>query len=474
MNQATIYRRLLLPAMILLLLPPLSCLIFRQSAQRYAYAQAEKELQSLQDRIGGIMALTFPDGDEIAEDDPVRAFLGKAGPVASQTGGNARLLILAGQMQVIYPRDAELLEAVAPLAKEFTRAIEEGISFGNTTLQTEGGETYLLNVTEAPVSSPRIRFIITYCPASQIGGWIGRATAMVLAISAILSAAVFAALWMAARSVERPLRRLCSEAERIGGGSFNPIEPAFPLREPEELRRAMNQMSERLRRSDEAQRALFQNVSHELRNPLMSISGYAQGIEQGVFSDAKGAAHTILEESTRLTEVVGGLLTLSRLESGETAVELRARRLAEAIEDCFDRVNGLALQKGAALRMDAPDPELAALGEEELLDQVLDNLLTNAIRYARSAVTVSLKADNDRALVAVADDGDGVAEADLPHVFERCYKGNGGNFGIGLALARTAADRMGGTLAAANRVEGGAVFTLTLQLVEKENGHEKQ
>ena len=471
MKRPTIFRRLLLPALaFLLLLPPISCLVFRESAERYAYAEANRELQALQERIGSIARETFSDGDEIASNDPIRAFLGKAGPVASQTGGNARLMLLAGQMQVIYPRDAELREAVAPLAAEFTRAIEDGSAFTSNEFVSEGGETYLLNVTETPVSSPRIRYIITYCPASQIGGWIGNATHLVLAISAVFALLAFAALWAAAKSVTAPLRRLCAEAERIGDGDFAPIEPAFSLSEPEELRGAMNEMSVRLQRADEVQKAFFQNVSHELRNPLMSISGYAQGIEQGVFPNAKGAAHTILEESTRLTEVVGGLLTLSRLESGEMAVELSPIRLAETIEDCFDRVNGLAMQKGVTLRMDAQEPELAALGAEELLDKALDNLLTNAIRYAKTTVTVSTKSEVDKVILAVADDGDGIDETDLPHIFERCYKGRGGNFGIGLALAKTAAERMGGTLTAANQPQGGAVFTLIL--IKEEPDHE--
>ena len=224
----------------------------------------------------------------------------------------------------------------------------------------------------------------------------------------------------------------------------------------------MNGMARQLQRSDQVQKDFFQNVSHELRNPLMSISGYAQGIEQGVFPAPKEAAHTILEESVRLTALVNSLLTLSRMESGQNAPALAPVLLGEAIGDCLDRFHGLALQKGVTLAAPAVDGTLAVLGDEELLGKVLDTLVSNAVRYAKTAVTVAVAAERGRVQISVLDDGAGIGEKDLPHLFERCYKGPGGNFGLGLSIAQTAARAMGGTLAAANRPEGGAAFTLTL------------
>lgn len=108
------------------------------------------------------------------------------------------------------------------------------------------------------------------------------------------------------------------------------------------------------------------------------------------------------------------------------------------------------------------DSGLAVLGDEELLGNVLDNLVSNALRYAKTAVTVAVAAEGGCVQISVLDDGAGIAGEDLPHLFERCYKGPGGNFGLGLSIAQTAAKTMGGTLTAANRSEEGAAFTLTL------------
>lgn len=463
MRTQKIFSRLLVPTMVaLLLLPPLSCLIFHQAAKRYAYNEAVRELQTLQERIIPIMEHSFSGG---GEDDPIKSFLGKAGPLASQMGGNARLMILAGQMQVIYPRDEQLRQAVTPLAEEFRQYIQDNGTLGEDadTLTASDGETYLVNIYEAPVHSQRLRYIITYCPASRIGSWVTEAAVLVLAIASVFVVLVFAVLWTATRSITQPLHRLCREAERIGGGSFTEIEPAFSLKELEDLRLAMNRMSDQLMRSDQSQKNFFQNVSHELRNPLMSISGYAQGIEQGVFQPPKDAAHTILTESLRLTEVVNSLLTLSRLESGQQNTDLGPVRVVEVIEDCLDRLNGLAVQQGISLTLVPFEKSIMVYGEEELLGKILENLLTNAIRYAKTTVTIAVKAEKRQIIISVSDDGDGIDGKDLPHLFERCYKGKGGNFGIGLAIAHSAAAKMEGYLKAKNQNEGGAIFTISLK-----------
>lgn len=463
MRTQKIFSRLLVPMMVaLLLLPPLSCLIFQQAAKRYAYHEAVQELKTLQERIVPIMEHSFSGG---GEDDPIKSFLGKAGPLASQMGGSARLMILAGQMQVIYPRDEQLRQAVTPLAEEFRQYIQDNGTLGEDadTLTASDGETYLVNVYEAPVQSQRLRYIITYCPASRIGSWVTEAAVLVLAIASVFVVLVFAVLWTATRSITQPLHRLCREAERIGGGSFTEIEPAFSLIELEDLRLAMNRMSDQLMRSDQSQKNFFQNVSHELRNPLMSISGYAQGIEQGVFQPPKDAAHTILMESLRLTEVVNSLLTLSRLESGQQNTDLGPVRVVEVIEDCLDRLNGLAVQQGISLTLVPFEESITVYGEEELFGKVLENLLTNAIRYAKTTVKIFVKAEKEQVAISVLDDGDGIDEKDLPHLFERCYKGRGGNFGIGLAIAHSAVEKMNGQLEAANQYEGGAVFRILLK-----------
>ena len=459
MKRHKLTTRLLIPIMIVLLLfPPLSCLIFSRTAWQYAMDSALRDLEALQQRLRPLMADSF--SSDTGEQEQVAAFLSQIGPLMANTNGNARLIILGSRLQAIYPRDAQMREAVLPLAEELARmirsdAVPSALDFD--------GETYLVEANETPADISQLRYIIAYCPTSQIGTWVQNASLQVMAISALLAVLAFCALWAATLGIVRSMKRLCQETERIGSGAFGKIEPTFALVELEELRLSMNRMSDQLRQADDVQKTFFQNVSHELRNPLMSISGYAQGIERGIFAAPQEAARTILEESTRLTALVNDLLRLSRLESGGERAVLASVPLIDALEDSMDRFRGLALQKGVSLRLTPFDPALSALGDEELLGQVLDNLLSNAIRYAQKIVTATVACRQETVSITVSDDGDGIAPEDLPHIFERCYKGKGGNFGIGLTIARSAALKMQGHLTAENPAGGGAEFTLALK-----------
>jgi len=457
---------MLLPTVILLLLlPPLSCLIFQHAAQRYAYAEAARDLKALQQKVLPLMEASFERGPNRNAQDQASAFLRSVSPLVKKICGSANILIFESRMRLVYPRDEQEREALLPLSEACTQYIlSAGSDLDGDAVQVEtaDGNAWLIDFYEMPGKSMRVKYLITYSPISEIGVWVREAAILVLLISSFFALLALAALWLTASSITRPLRRLCRESERIGDGGFDEITPSFSLQELEELRLAMNRIAGKLRRSEEIQRDFFQNVSHDLRTPLMSIGGYAQGIERGLFRNSSEAAHTILEESERLTELVNSLLSLSKLESGQNAPTLGPVRLASPLEDCLDRVNGLALEKQVEFALQPFDHNLYVIGEYELICKVLENLLTNAIRYAKRTVTVSVSAGEGRITVAVSDDGEGIAKSDLSRIFDRCYKGKNGDFGIGLAIARSAAQHMGGELCAANLPANGAVFTLTL------------
>lgn len=489
MKKRKLFIRLLIPTLItLLLLPPLTCLVFFQSAKKYAYNEAIQNLDAFQQDVLPLIESCFSDRSNTDLDTNnsdttsqsydtsysrtanlsvnEKKFLYQVSPLAARMSGSAQAIILGSEMNVIYPRDEQSRIEIIPLAKEFVKYIQSAnVTIGSDTVQfmASDGENYLINIYRVPDDSVRIKYIIAYCPTYQISTWVYKASRMVFDISALFVLMIIVILWITTRSIIQPLHRLCRGAEEIGNGDFAKIESEFSIKELEELRLTMNRMSSQLMRSDEVQRNFFQNVSHELRNPLMSISGYAQGIEQGVFSSSQKAAHTILEESMRLTELVNSLLTLSRLESDQQNIILSSVRIADIIEDCIDRLYGLAIQKGVSLTLHPLERDIMVYGSEELISKVVDNLLTNAIHYAKTVVKISVRQKERQILILVLDDGDGISAKDMPHVFERCYKGADGNFGIGLAIAHSAAQKMNGNLTVVNHEDGGAEFILSLK-----------
>ena len=492
--------RLLLPAIAIMMVPPLSCFIFSQCATHYAHDNAEKQLAALQERVAPALENCFPKNgeadkslesadagtatgangeaklkpqDDADQKSAVSAFLGSACTVASQMGGDARLMVLSGTDKVVYPRDEQLRNAVATLASDFAQyAHEHGASNGEPiSMVGSDGETYLAIIYEPTAQSDRLRYVITYCPTSMVGDWVDQASIIVLSVSSIFAFFVLIVLVTTARSVTKPLKHLRWGARRIGEGDFVSIEPEFFLTELEDMRCSMNEMSQKLQAAEQTQQRFFQNVSHELRSPLMSIGGYAQGIEQGVFDPPQHAAHTIIEESERMSRLVDSILCLSRLESLEDdrkSSELERIDAGRAMEQCIERMKCLANARGVEIRANLAK-NAQAIAEDDLLDKAMGNMLSNAIRYANSLVEIACWVDfeNDSVVATVHDDGPGIPETDVPHVFERCYKGEGGQFGLGLAIAKTATERMGATIEAANAPEGGALFTLRLRRAQK-------
>lgn len=428
---------ILLPiVLILVLIPPACSLVFWHFADQFAHYAAASELGKIQEPLTALIGKTFSaEPEEIGAEDrreQIRGFLLRAQTIIEESGANAEIIVYESQGKAIYPKHEEKREQIQSLIEECQKIRSTELSSGTLSgisVKSETG-TYLTDFYEIPGHLPQISCVAVTCSVSRLTLWLKPAVHWIFLLSSILVCLCLLLIWHMVKGITVPLEQLCLRAKEIGQGDFTKT-----------------------------------NVSHELRNPLMSISGYAQGIEHGIFKEPETAAHTILEESGRLTELVTSLLTLSRIESRDngTDISLQPVPLDEVLEDCLDRVSGLAVKKGIQVQIAPYEEEEAVLGDGELICKVLENFLTNALRYAISEVTIRIRPEKKLTAISVEDDGNGIASKDLPHLFERCYKGNGGNFGIGLAIATSAAERMKGSVKGENRPEGGAVFTLTLQ-----------
>ena len=211
----------------------------------------------------------------------------------------------------------------------------------------------------------------------------------------------------------------------------------------------------------ERQQTFFQNASHELKTPLMAIQGYAEGIQAGVM-DAGGAAEVILEESDRMTELVEELLDISKIDMGRQQLALSEMDVRELLYDSIRAVEPIAAG-GIAIVPDFPEEPVMVSCDDTRLRRVVTNILSNGVRYARSELRLTCRADRRQVTIRIQDDGDGIAEEDLPHIFDRFYMGRSGKSGIGLALTKEIVHLHRGTIRAYNG-ETGAVFEITLPM----------
>ena len=180
----------------------------------------------------------------------------------------------------------------------------------------------------------------------------------------------------------------------------------------------------------------FQNTSHELKTPIMSIQGYAEGIATGVLGDHEKAAEVIMAQSDRMSELVEEILILSKMDSGYADQTRESINLSDLLCDCLNRICPEAEQKGIALQVRLPEEKLEILGNEPQLDRAFGNIISNGLRYAKTTLRVEAIGERKWIRVEIRDDGDGIPPEDLPHIFDRFYKGAGGQHGIGLAITQ--------------------------------------
>ncbi len=258
---------------------------------------------------------------------------------------------------------------------------------------------------------------------------------------------VLLALWLA-RSLAGPLRRTAEAAERVAAGDYT---TSLDIQVPDEARRlaqSFNTMTRAVEASQHSQRDFVANVSHELKTPLTSIQGFAQAILDGTASDEpaiRRAATVIQGEAERLSRMVGRLLDLTRLESGEVSMSWNSVDLAKLVRASADRFALLADRKQVHLALDLPD-SVPIVADGDRLAEVLTNLIDNALNHTdpggRVGMTVA-NANGDSVTISVTDTGHGIPAEDLPRIFERFYQVDksrsrqttAGQPGVGLGLA---------------------------------------
>ena len=212
----------------------------------------------------------------------------------------------------------------------------------------------------------------------------------------------------------------------------------------------------------ERQQTFFQNASHELKTPLMAIQGYAEGIQAGVM-DTGSAAEVILAESDRMTGLVDELLDISKIDMGRQPLTLSETDIRELLYDSIRAVEPAAAASGITIAPDFPEEPIMVKCDDTQIRRAVTNILTNGLRYARSELRLTCWPDKRNVIIRIQDDGDGIAEGDLPHIFERFYMGKSGKSGIGLALTKEIIHVHKGTIHAYNG-DSGAVFEITLPL----------
>jgi signal transduction histidine kinase len=270
----------------------------------------------------------------------------------------------------------------------------------------------------------------------------------------------------------RPVNDLTRAAGSLASGDLSQRVEVRGSDELASLGRAFNQMAAGLEQSEASRRAMTADIAHELRNPLAVQRAHLEALQDGIYPPTPENLAPIVEQNLLLTRLVEDLRTLALADSGQLQLERQPVDLEAVLRRAAGQFAPQAEAGGVSIELSAGSPCPPALVDAGRIEQVIGNLLSNALRYtpAGGMIVIQLECANGAAQISIHDSGPGISEQALPHVFDRFYRADRsrsrteGGSGLGLTIARQLVQAHGGIMEAANHPQGGAVFSMQLPL----------
>lgn len=400
-------------------------------------------------------------------------------PTAGTIGASAVMpdravpLVASGVQVIVADANGNVLSGLAPAQPLLTETVDiraaSGAIWGMPSsingeklqaLQAGKDNRYIVEVSTVPQGT--LTLVTPMSKVSALERVLFGRLLIVLGVGGVL---VLLLSLVITRRLVRPLMKLREELKKVKERRFADVGQVRAGGEIGAVAQTVYELAGELDRYTRAQKQFFQNASHELKTPLMSIAGYAEGIRDGVFAgdSLRKGLDVILSESGRLKRIVSEMTLLAKLDSEADIFRPTPVRVKELLDETAERVNPLLAARGLRLELtyeEGTAEQIAVQADRDKLLQALLNVVANATRYAEHTIEMRVGLRKENVVITVADDGQGIPEELLPHVFHRFVKGKDGENGLGLAISRAIVERCGGRIEARNRTEGGALFSL--------------
>jgi signal transduction histidine kinase len=377
---------------------------------------------------------------------------------------SSECIIISADMKVIFPKETpEVNRMKMRLMPKIESRLQKNED-SDMNIKIKNAEYVLFIHPVVRKSGGKITdWLITYTPIASMRQ-LNDGMFMILLVSMALISipAILFGIFMA-RSIAKPIVKLKKRAELLSNRDFDSRVEIHTGDELEELANTMNKMAEVLKQYDAGQRKFIQNASHELKTPLMSIQGYAEGIKDGVFDDNSYALDIIAEESTRLKRIVDEVIFLSKLETMEDFYKFGWECINKTIEKSVEKLRSIAIKNNIDINTDLCG-NINLWIDEDKITEALINVIGNCLRHAAGNINITTVNEGEFFAIRIADDGEGFEETDLKNIFERFYKGSKGDTGLGMAITKVIIEKHGGNISAANAIGGGAEFIIRLPI----------
>lgn len=292
-----------------------------------------------------------------------------------------------------------------------------------------------------------------------------------LGIAAVLAGLAGVGLGLViSRTIAAPLTRLAAAARAFAAHDWNTRVAIAGTSEVADVSRAFNEMADAVQQSEAQRRNMVADVAHELRTPLTVLQGNLRAMLDGVYPLERGEIATLYDETRLLSRLVDDLREIALAEAGQLPLNLQSLDPRAAVQAAVARFAAVADMQGITLADESAGALPAVRADADRLAQVLQNLLSNALRYTPEGGRITLAAEPHGAgvRICVQDSGEGIPPDDLPRIFDRFYRSDrararhSGGSGLGLTIARTLVEAMGGTIGAESAPGQGARFWFTL------------
>jgi signal transduction histidine kinase len=324
------------------------------------------------------------------------------------------------------------------------------------------GKVYIIPDPEAePYIAPFRRLSASINRSLLLGGSVAIVIALLLTF--VLS-----------RRMSSPIGVLANAARRLGRGDLSQRVQFQSKGEVGELAQAFNSMAADLEHSEQLRRNMIADIAHELRTPLSNIRGYLEAIRDRVMKPNAATIRSLNEETALLSRLVDELQELSLAEAGELKLVYRAEDIANVVKQAVTSWQPKVAAKEISLSLDLPDNLPLVNIDRQRVNEVLHNLLENAVAHTRKGGTINVAAAKrgDWVEISVSDTGEGIPAEDLPNIFERFYRvdrsrarATGGS-GLGLTIAKRLVEAHGGKITVQSKLGKGSCFSFTLPIAE--------
>lgn len=354
----------------------------------------------------------------------------------------------------------------------------EGLLQVNTDFDGVFAENHYCYAIPLSDSSGTVNCLILACsPSTYTQSVIGSLIRMILMASMwVMIAAIIASYFISERIV-RPIRAVSRAAKSFAAGQFDVRVPVIGDSEVSELAMAFNNMASSLATLENTRSTFLANVSHDLRTPMTVISGYIDNILDGVIPPEKQNYYLsiIASEVRRLSRLVSSLLDISRIEAGERKFNMQPFDICEMARQILISFESRIEAKKLDVSFECDEDSMQVIGDRDAIHQILYNICDNAVKFSREGgrYAIRITEKDKKVYISVYDEGEGITPEDLPHIFDRFYKGDKSRgmdktgVGLGMYIAKTIIEAHGETITVSSKYGENCEFVFSLKKAGK-------